>query len=88
MVTAATLHKENLFADAGKLTLLEHGLLSLAKKYQWQIEAWAVFTNHYHFVAHSPAEGGAKSLREIISVLHMKTATWINRLDKTPGRHD
>jgi hypothetical protein len=37
MVTAATLHKNHLFADAGKLTLLEHGLLSLAKQYQWQL---------------------------------------------------
>ena len=38
MVTAATLHKDHLFADTGKLTLLEHGLLSLAKQYQWQLE--------------------------------------------------
>lgn len=37
MVTAATLHKERLFDDAQKLTLLENHLLTLAKKYSWQL---------------------------------------------------
>jgi hypothetical protein len=30
IVTAATLHKEHLFEDAGKLTSLQHQLLSLS----------------------------------------------------------
>jgi putative transposase len=59
MVTAATLHKDHLFADADKLTLLERGLLSLAKHYQWQLEAWAVFANHYNFVARLNSESAS-----------------------------
>ena len=72
MVTAATLHKEHLFADAAKLTLLEHDLLSLAKKYQWQLEAWAVFTNHYHFVARRNDESA--SLKKLLTHLHADSA--------------
>ena len=45
MVTAATLHKNHLFANAAMLTLLERSLLSLACHYHWQLEAWAVFSD-------------------------------------------
>ena len=51
MVTGATLRKEHFFNTAGLLCMLEGELLSLAKRYEWQLEAWAVFVNHYHFVA-------------------------------------
>jgi putative transposase len=50
MVTAATLEKQRLFDNAAKLDLLERELLKLAKHYEWALEAWAVFPNHYHFV--------------------------------------
>ncbi len=49
MVTGATLHKAHLFSTGEKLTLLEDNLLTLAKQHRWQLEAWAVFANHYHF---------------------------------------
>jgi putative transposase len=84
MVTAATLHKNHLFANAGKLTLLEHGLLSLAKKYQWQLEAWAVFTNHYHFVARR--KGESASLKKLLTHLHADLARDLNRMDEEIGR--
>jgi hypothetical protein len=45
-VTGATLRKEHLFKTSEKLTLLENDLLLMAKKYHWQLEAWAVFVNH------------------------------------------
>ena len=50
-VTAGTLHKQHLFNTASKLDLIERMLLSLAKTRGWQLEAWAVLANHYHFVA-------------------------------------
>ena len=28
----------------------------VAHEFGWQLEAWAVFSNHYHFVGHSPEE--------------------------------
>jgi hypothetical protein len=51
MVTGATVHKERFFTTAQKLSLVEAELLTLAKVYKWQLEAWAVFVNQYHFVA-------------------------------------
>ncbi len=50
-VTAGTLHKQRLFDTPAKLDLVERMLLSLAKNRVWQLEAWAVLVNHYHFVA-------------------------------------
>jgi putative transposase len=51
------------------------------------LEAWAVFPNHYHFVAHSPQEErGAASLSTMLGILHSRTAQWVNRLDGTNGR--
>ena len=55
MVTAGTYLKEPFFNGDEWLTLLERQLLALAKIYAWHLEAWAVFSNHYHFIAHSPA---------------------------------
>jgi putative transposase len=60
--------------------------LSVARDFGWHLEAWAVFSNHYHFVAHSPLDSDAESLSQMLGVLHAKTAGWVNRLDRTPGR--
>ena len=84
MVTGATLHKEHLFNTAEKLSLLENDLLSLAKRYQWQLEAWAVFVNHYHLVARS-IDGGS-SLNAFLKHLHSDSARELNRLDLSTGR--
>ena len=86
-VTAATYRKQHHFQGAHRLGVLHRGLLKVAMEYDWRLEAWAVFSNHYHFVAHSPVnEKGSKSLSAMLSTLHEKTAKWINSLDNTPGR--
>ena len=84
MVTGATLYKEHLFKEPDKLTLLENKLLSLAKQYCWQMEAWSVFSNHYHFVARS--EPDAKNLKEMLDRLHSDTARELNWVDCAKGR--
>jgi putative transposase len=84
MVTGATLHKEHLFTTAEKLRLLEHELLTLAKKHRWQLEAWAVFVNHYHIVARGDNE--ATPLKKFLQHLHSNTARQINELDHSAGR--
>jgi hypothetical protein len=67
--------------------VLHLGLLTLARDYGWLFEAWAVFSNHYHFVAQSPPDApDACNLSEMLSVLHVKTAKWVNKLDRAPGR--
>ncbi len=67
--------------------MLHRGLLTVCRDFGWHLEAWAVFSNHYHFVAHSPpCEHGASSLSRALGQLHEKTAKWINRLDGASGR--
>jgi hypothetical protein len=77
MVTAATYRKEPLFRSAKRLTLLCEQLLELAPQHGWKLEAWAVFPNHYHFVAMS--EEKAETLPRLIGRLHTVTAKDINR---------
>ena len=86
-VTAGTYLKQPHFRSRERLAVLHRGLLTVARDLDWQLEAWAVFSNHYHFVGKSPrAEPDATSLSPMLSELHTETAKWINRLDATPGR--
>ncbi|MFN3409061.1 MAG: transposase [Limisphaerales bacterium] len=83
-VTGASLYKERLFHDAPRLDLLEFKLLTLANQYRWQIEAWAVFVNHYHLVARGNPD--SVNLGKYLKHLHSDTARELNRLDGIPGR--
>ena len=86
-VTAARYRKAPLFRGRQRLEVLHRGLLKVANDFGWHLEVWAVFANHYHFIAHSPeTDGGPAGLPKMIGTLHCKTAQWINRLDNTPNR--
>ena len=86
-VTVGTYLKAHHFRGPDRLCLLHRGLLTVVREYGWLIEAWAVFSNHYHFVAHStPDAPNACHLSDMLSVLHVKTSQVINKLDRTPGR--
>ncbi|MCP5520312.1 MAG: transposase [Verrucomicrobiales bacterium] len=86
-VTASTLEKQHHFRGATRLAVLHRGLLTVARRFEWCFEAWAVFSNHYHFVAHSPGNHDtAHSLAKMLGELHRKTARWVNRLDDAQGR--
>jgi putative transposase len=86
-VTASAYRKTHHFRGAERLQVLHRGLLSVAVDHGWRLEAWAIFSNHYHFVAHSPAGAdSAESLGQMLKTLHAKTAGWINRLDREPSR--
>jgi putative transposase len=85
-VTAGTYLKAHHFRERRRLGVLHRGLLTVARDFGWHMEAWSVFSNHYHFIAHSPAEADATSLSKMIGVLHTKTSGWVNRLDGTLGR--
>ena len=86
-VTASTYGKEHHFRGARRLRVLHRGLLTVAQQFEWRLEAWAIFSNHYHFVAHSPADAeDASSLKAMLGMLHVKTAEWINKIDSAGGR--
>jgi|WetSurSiteA1Bulk_404760.scaffolds.fasta_scaffold01690_4 putative transposase len=84
MVTAGTLYKVPLFRGDDRLQFLQDTLISALDRHAWETQAWAVFVNHYHFVARAPEAGG--SLSALIKELHSVTAIEVNRLDHTSGR--
>ena len=88
IVTAGTYLKAHRFREAVALKALHDGLLKYALKYEWQLEAWAVFSNHYHFIGHSPprADDGATSLSKFVEHFHSRSAAWLNERESTPGR--
>jgi putative transposase len=84
MVTAGTFQKEHFFTTSIRLDLLQQHLFTLANTYEWFLQAWAIFPNHYHFIAQSPKDPA--TLKAFITALHSLTAKAINQEDKTPLR--
>ena len=84
MVTGATYKKQHLFNSDKKIQLLHDSLLEKAAEMGWLLQAWAVFTNHYHFLAISPDR--ADNLPVFIKRLHGSTSRFINEEDGESGR--
>ncbi len=84
MVTAGTYLKDHYFRNEERLQLLHDMLLNLATTSGWELHAWAVFSNHYHFVARSPSD--PSSLSGWLAKLHQNTASYVNRLVNATGR--
>jgi putative transposase len=86
-VTASTYRREHFFRGADRLDVLQRGLLTLTAAQGWHLEAWAIFSNHFHFVAHSPAQNGsAEGLSTMLQHLQSQTARWVNQLDGESSR--
>ena len=83
-VTASTLRKQHLFDTPEKRDLLECHLLTLAKQFGWQLEAWAVFANHYHIVARGNPD--SQGFVGFLHDLHGVTSRELNKLDGIQGR--
>lgn len=83
-VTAGTLQKQHHFRGVERLNLLQEELFAAAEAYAWILQAWAIFSNHYHFIAQAPSE--ATSLRPMLQRFHSATARKVNRLDEVRGR--
>ena len=83
-VTAGTLEKRHYFNTPQKRDLLERILLSFARDCGWQLEAWAVFANHYHLIARGNPD--SRNLGEFLHDLHGVSSRELNQLDKAEGR--
>jgi len=84
MVTGSTLHKKPLLnADMKRANFCET-LMERAHILGWTLHAWAVMTEHYHFIAQSP--NNALSLKMLVQGVHSVNAKFVNRMDNTPGR--
>jgi hypothetical protein len=78
--------KEPFFRDPERLKRLHAGLVKYAYNYGWRMEGWAVFPNHYHFVAHAP-DGGRRGIpSELLADFRQHAAASVNRLDGARGR--
>jgi len=85
-VTASTYLRRHQFAGKKRVEVLHRGLLKVAADFGWRLEAWSVFSNHYHFIGHSPGDQDtADSLSRMLGLLHEKTAKWINKLENKSG---
>ena len=84
MVTAGTLYREHFFRGNDRLEYLQNALLSTIEKHGWIAQAWAVFVNHYHFIA--LASHLTRSITPLIKELHSITSIAVNRLDHVHHR--
>ena len=83
IVTAATYGKQPLFASKSRLDLLCETLMKLCHDGGWNLQAWSVFPNHYHFVGESASPA---NLSRTIGRLHSLTAHAVNDRDHKIGR--
>ncbi|MFN8413665.1 MAG: transposase [Anaerolineales bacterium] len=84
IVTGAILYNKRLLYDDKRKHLVQEILFERAAHWNWQLEAWAILENHYHFIAQAPEN--ALTLEKLIRQVHSKTAVELNKLDKTSGR--
>lgn len=87
-VTARSRDGIHLLDTPGKRDHFQSALFELATTYGWRLEAWAILSNHYHLVAHSPPtrDGSATNLSDFLRHLHSNATREINRIDGIPGR--
>jgi len=84
IVTAGTYEKQHFLNSPGRLDLALRLLFECATEFEWQLQAWAVLSNHYHFVALSPDE--PEDLGLMLGKYHAAVARELNAEDGTEGR--
>jgi putative transposase len=84
IVTAGTYLKAHHFSKSYLLNFFQSTLFMEAERFGWRLQAWAVFSNHYHFVALSPAD--ASNLKDLLRRLHSITAREANRVNGSDGQ--
>ena len=84
MVTGSTGKRFPHLYTTARLTDFQNHLFRLANDYGWELQAWAILSNHYHFVAISPRD--ASTLSRFVQHLHSVSAKEINADDNVRGR--
>lgn len=84
MITGSTLGKMKFFDTDNRKLHLKATLFERAYRLNWQVEAWAILHNHYHFIAKAPED--ASTLPALIRSIHSFSARNVSNLDKVPGR--
>lgn len=84
IVTTGTYQKIPHLGTAERRDYFMNALFGAAVEFAWELHAWAILNNHYHWVARASEKSGP--LKRMLGKLHMTTAKELNRLDATPGR--
>jgi len=84
IVTGSTLYNKHLLTNITHKSLVCDIIFERASHWGWELEAWAILENHYHFIARAPEN--ALTLEKLIRQFHSKSAVELNKLDKTLGR--
>jgi putative transposase len=84
MVTSGTYQKAHFLNTPGRLSMFSDLFLDCVAEANWELHAWAILSNHYHFIASSPSS--PDTLRPMISKLHTLSARNLNILDGQTGR--
>ncbi len=87
MVTCGTLHKVPVLTTPERLSEFQSLLFEQSEKFRWRLQAWAVMSNHYHWVGVSPEEEpDARSLKTLVAQMHEVSAKRLNQADGLGGR--
>jgi putative transposase len=81
--TAATYKRAHLFNRPENLNVLMNLLFRVAETHAVSLQAWSLFSNHYHFVAQV---SDASRLSSFVRELHSRSAHTLNDTDNTPAR--
>jgi putative transposase len=84
MVTTGSFLKQPYLGACERKDYFQATLFSCAEEFGWQLQAWAILSNHYHFIAVSPDD--PKTLSRMLGKLGMTTSKQINKEDGQPGR--
>ena len=84
IVTASTYKKEHIFLGDKNLSLLQNVLFKVIDAYEWELQAWALFSNHYHFIATAPKD--AHTSKKLLQRLNSQSAREVNNYTGSPGR--
>jgi putative transposase len=84
IVTAGTLHRRHLLRTPEHLDLACRKMFETFDEYGWSLQAWSVFSNHYHVVP--VARNGAGPLHDCLDRFQNRCSTAINRLDGVEAR--
>ena len=84
MVTAGTHQKRQIFNTPEKLELLQAVIQERCRNSGWELQAWVILNNHYHFIAQAPPDEA--NIAGLMKSIHSKSAVLVNRMDGITGR--
>ena len=82
-ITGSTRRKEHFYRDASARDILQNRLFEQAEQNACTLEAWSIFSNHYHLVVEC---NDGDRVRRMLTRFHVEAAIDINKRDGVKGR--